>query len=409
MKILIVSPYLPHPLCGQGGGVFIYGMVEHLMSRHQVTLVSFCDRDEQILSEDLKKMPIRCYFIPRDKGVQQQFVWNTYLVLFRIFQLIRSFLLWQPYYVSKYRHSKMARLIKKLTREELFDIVQIEFTQMGQYVRYVEQGKTFLHEIDVSFRPAYRRYKKSKSLMTKLMMMIEWCRWSIYERNIVEKFDHILSVTDQDRLLLRWLTGSNNISYFPHAYDVAEQVPDSNMKEPRSLVFLGSYSHQPNVDAVIWLCEDIFPRIAEQFPDAKLYVIGSKPPEILRSIAKKLPGIQLLGFVADFTPYLRKSIAFVAPMRFGGGVKNKVLVAMAQGLPVVTTKIGVEGIDGMDAETVAVGDTAPKIAEQVASLFNDPQRAARIGKKGWQVVREQYSWGSVISRLEHIYGKVLLS
>ncbi len=403
MKILIISPYLPHPKCGHGAGVFIYGLIEHLMYKHQITLLSFCDEREMKLSDDVIKLPIECHFIFRSKGVQRNIFSNISLSILRLYQFLRSVILWQPYYVSKFRHRKMKRLILELTKERSYDIVQIEYTQMGQYVGYVKSGKTVLHELDVSFRPAFRRYKNSRSFFRRIIAYIEWCRWAKFEPRTARSFNTVLTVTDYDRMLLEWLTKKQDIYYFPHAFDIPNNIPDYNQRERQSLLFVGSYSHQPNIDAAIWLCKDIYPLLFKERPNTKLYIIGPHPPEQIMTYSRKYPLINVLGFVEDLTFYLNRCGIFLAPLRFGGGVKNKILQAMAHGIPVVTTKVGVEGIDGIGKDNILVGDTSDKLVDRILYLIDNPSSAATMGKLGQDIIRSRYSWDYVISRLSSIY------
>lgn len=408
MKILFVSPYLPHPRCGHGAGVFIYGMIEKLMTNHDVSLISFCDKRELELSKDFEQLPVECVFIPRGKGARKNFFWNAYLVAVRSLQLLRSILLWQPYYVAKFHHPRMVRELRSLTSRQQFDIVQIEFSQMGQYAKHVLSGKTVLHEIDVSFRPSYRKYRNSKSPFHKAVAYIEWCRWAKYEPVLVDIFDHVLTLSDQDRLLLNWLKpGRKNISYFPLAVDVAREIPAPASRDRQTLLFVGTFSHYPNVDAVRWLCSKIFPLVLRRFPQATLSIVGPHPPADLLDIAASDSRIRVLGFVDDVNVYLRRCSVFVAPIRFGGGVKTKVLGALAQGIPVVSTKIGVEGIDGVESDAILVDNSPEGIANHICDLFEHPERAAMVGERGWNVVESTYSWDRIIARLLTIYQSIL--
>jgi len=403
MKILIISPYLPHPLSGHGTGTFMYGLLRQLMDRHEITLISFCDKRELTLAQDLKKLPIRFYAVPRGKGGQKNLGWNFYLVATRLIQFLRSLFLWQPYYVSKFYHPRMARLIEQITSESQYDIVQFEMVQMAQYYRSSRSGKKILQSHDVAFRPAYRRYKSSRSLLARTFLFVEWCRWISYERNAAGRFDHILCVTEQDRMLLEWLSSAGSISYLPRGVDVADRIPPYRERESQSMLFVGTFSHRPNREAAIWLVEEIFPLVQQRHPQLKLYIIGSNPPSELMQLAANMPRVEILGFVDDVVAYLRKASVFIAPLRSGGGVKVKILHAMGQGIPVVTTKVGIEGIEGMNAETACVGDSAWRLAEQIYTLFENPDRADRIGRKGWEAMREGYSWERVTERLEKIY------
>ncbi|MGA2625211.1 MAG: glycosyltransferase family 4 protein [Bacteroidota bacterium] len=407
MKILIVSPYLPHPLCGHGGGVYLHKLIQHLSLKQEITLVSFCDEHELELVKDLAQLPFRIYPVRRAKGSQRKTLARVGLSLHRMLQLASSIVRWEPYYVSKYRNSRMTRLIRELTRKESFDVVQVEFTQMGPYRTAIQSGKTLLQEIDVSFRPAYRRFKHTRSPIRKGINYIEWCRWARYETKIAGAFDHLLSVTDQDRMLLEWLTKKHHISYLPLPTEADEHLPDYDSREALSLVFVGTFLHSPNVDAAIWLCEKIFPLVSKEFPEAKLYVIGPHPPAALSTIASRQPGIHILGFVEDVDSYLRRGSVFVAPLRFGGGVKTKILNALAHGIPVVTTKIGIEGIEGIDSNNILVAESPEKFADAVRSLFADSSRASALGLRGWELVKQKYSWGQAVSCLEDIYQRVL--
>ncbi|MBI3192853.1 MAG: hypothetical protein HYZ34_00125, partial [Ignavibacteriae bacterium] len=163
MKILLVSPMLYHSQSGHGTGSFMAGLLHRLGKRHDVTLVAFCNKEELALASTMNDAPFRLITVPRGKGAQKNLFWRLYLVLIRLYAMLRSLLFWQPYYVSKYRHPRMARLITTLTTEERFDIVQIELAQMAQYRKFIVNGKTVLHEHDVAFRPAYRGYKNSHS------------------------------------------------------------------------------------------------------------------------------------------------------------------------------------------------------------------------------------------------------
>jgi glycosyltransferase involved in cell wall biosynthesis len=406
MDILIITPYLPHPRALHGTGVFMFGLLQQLSQRHRITLISFCDEAEALLVTGLKALPLEVHTIPRAKGRQPGLWANALLAITRILQLALSVLFWQPYYVRKFRDRRMARTIEEISAQRRFDIVQLEFAQMAQYAKYVRGGKVVLHEHDVTFRPAYRRYKKSRSVFEKAVMFLEWCRWARYEPALVRRFDHVLTVTDQDRRLLERISGTHHISYLPRGVDSDDHVPVYERREPGSLLFVGTFAHHPNVDAVYWLLKEIYPLILEKYPETILYIVGSDPPAGLYQLARENTRVRILGYVNDIVPYLRECAVFVAPLRYGGGVKLKIIHAMAQGIPVVTTRVGCEGIDGLTYESALVGNSPRTIAEAVCSLLGNPSLAGRIGARGHDLVQQWYSWKSTARRLEEIYAAV---
>ncbi len=223
------------------------------------------------------------------------------------------------------------------------------------------------------------------------------------------KFDGVICVTEQDKMLLERLSSSRRIRYLPRGVDMAGAPPSYASRERESLLFVGTFSHRPNREAALWLAGEIFPLVLKKFPASTLSIIGSNPPRDLTDLAAGRPQIRILGFVDDVVLYLRRKALFVAPLRTGGGVKVKILHAMGQGIPVVTTKVGIEGIEGMTPESAAVGDSAERIADHICDLFSDSHRASVMGRKGWEAMNANYSWDRVTARLEEIYREVLSS
>jgi glycosyltransferase involved in cell wall biosynthesis len=321
----------------------------------------------------------------------------------RILQMAGSVFRWEPYYVSKYRHRAMAHALGALTRAENFDIVQLEFAFLGPYASACRSGAIVLHEHDVSYRPAYRRYRRAASFLQRLPAYIEWCRWYRYESRLVRACHHVLTVTEQDRHLLEWLTGSTRISYLPRGMDMPALLPPFHSRHPETLLFIGTFQHHPNADAASWLIQEIFPLIVRRHPRATLHIVGADPPSSFREMASRWPGVRVHGFVPDVDQYLDTCSVFLAPLRFGGGVKIKVLHAMAHCMPVVTTKVGIEGIEGFQPGMARLGGTAEELARHVSALFGDMAQAEAMAAAARANVERTFSWSALQNRVEDIY------
>jgi len=407
VNILIITPYLPHPAAGHGTGVFMHSLLQQIAPRHRITLLSFCDEEEERKAGALSALPVDLRIVRRAKGSQHGAAATAALALRRGLQLLRSIILWEPYYVAKWRDSRMAGLVRELTERTQFDIVQCEFAFMGQYAAFARRGATVLHEHDVTYRPAYRRYRQARTPAARAVLFLEWCRWARYERRLVPRFDHVFTVTEQDRMLLRRLSGSDRISYLPRGVDTGSARADDAARQPHSMLFIGTFHHQPNIDAALQLAEEILPLVLREYPDTVLDVIGSDPPPALTARAAAEPRLRVHGYVADVAPYLRRAAVFVAPLRFGGGVKLKIIHAMAQGIPVVTTRVGIEGIDGITGDAVAVGSTPAALAGLICRFFGDPALASRTGAKGYATVARHYAWPQVAATLERQYAQII--
>jgi glycosyltransferase involved in cell wall biosynthesis len=170
---------------------------------------------------------------------------------------------------------------------------------------------------------------------------------------------------------------------------------DPAMAMPNSMVFVGGFQHEPNVDAMLYFCGEVMPLIKKQIPNARLSIVGSNPPAAIQALASE--SIDVTGYVPDTTPYLEKSSVSIAPLRYGAGMKGKIGEAMSHGLPVVTTSVGAEGFGMTPGEHILVGDSAAEFAEHVIRLMQDQTLHERIRLAGWEFIRSRYSVDAVAS------------
>ncbi|MEZ5284668.1 MAG: glycosyltransferase [Vicinamibacterales bacterium] len=161
---------------------------------------------------------------------------------------------------------------------------------------------------------------------------------------------------------------------------VTPRQRDPRAREPEA-VFVGHFHHAPNLDGLHWFVHAGWPRVRARHPEARLTVIGSYADDGVRALGR-VPGVSVLGYVADLTPHLDRAAASIAPLRYGAGMKGKVTDAMAAGLPVVTTTVGAQGLTGADARHLRVADTAEGLADALADVFADPSAAASMGLAG---------------------------
>lgn len=402
MRVLIVSPYVPHPLSGHGGGVYLYDLIRHLSTVHELTLISFADEHERTFVPDLSTLLKEVHIVPRLKGPVRDIGTAVRLAGIRGLQFIRSIVAWEPFVASKFRSRTMARTIREVTSSRHFDIVQIEYTQMGQYARDVQSGKTVLHQIDVLLRTMQRYTSAATSPFARAWYLLEWCRLGRFENRMARLHNGITTLTRPDALLLEWQTRNRRIEVLSPGVDLPVPPEAHTQRDSDTLLFVGNLSQIPNDDAAIWLCTDIFPRIAARHPAARLTIIGRSPSEALRAVAAD-PRIQLLEFVEDLHPHLFRAGVFVAPLRLGGGIKIKILDALAHRCPIVTTPVGTEGITGLTSASLCVSRTAEGLASHCIALLDDPGRAAILGQQGFDVVRTNFSWDAVVDRTTRYY------
>jgi glycosyltransferase involved in cell wall biosynthesis len=221
----------------------------------------------------------------------------------------------------------------------------------------------------------------------------QWCG-----RNV----DLVLATSNRDRQVFETELGLTNVAVIPNGIDVAEFAASASPPQPATVTFSGLMSYYPNQQAVRWFLDAVFPIVRQKVPCAKLVVAGAAPPRWLRDRAGD--HLEVTGRVADVRPFLARAAVVVAPLLIGGGTRVKILEAAAMGKPVVSTRLGAEGLDLADGASVLLADEAQQFAGHVISLLGDPQRAARIGARARSHVAEHFDWnriGERVSRLLH--------
>ena len=216
---------------------------------------------------------------------------------------------------------------------------------------------------------------------------------------------YLCSRADQRRLLSE--APGVRTAIVPNAADVDYYQPRPADPRPdgRTLVYFGLLSTVPNVDAMVHFVREIWPLIAAAHPDARLKIIGGRPPPSLLALAA--PRIELTGLVPDLRPHLAEAAAVVVPLRLGGGTRLKIVEAMAMGKAIVSTTLGAEGIDATPGRDILIADEPRMFAGSVVQLLEDPSLAARLGRAARRLAVERYSWTAAAGALDEFFHRVI--
>jgi glycosyltransferase involved in cell wall biosynthesis len=168
------------------------------------------------------------------------------------------------------------------------------------------------------------------------------------------------------------------------------------------LFFVGGFWHQPNGDAVTWFVEKIWPQLRSQMPECRVRIAGSNPGEEVLALAT-VPGVEVLGFVSDLTPLFDSARVFIAPLRYGAGVKGKVVQSLVHGLPVVTTSIGAEGLNLLDGEHALIADDPQSFASKIVHLLRDDALWTRLQAQGHAFARSNFSVESIREKVGDLF------
>ncbi len=384
MKILIISTQVPYPP-SDGASIRIFNLIRELSRAHEVLLATIVRSPaEQENLDGLRPFcrEIHAVSLPRGK-------WKRWT------QILTSPFVRDPHLVRINRSEELQQIVSRLAPQ--VDVIQAEFPQGGQYING-SANVTVLDEHNVEselLRSACRFDTWSARRFFDTLQLKKMAR---FESHLCARVDAILATSGDDASLLR--TYNRNVMVVPNG--IHETTADGEGSAGPVVTFTGLMNYRANVDAVSYFVRSMWPLVCQAVPDAKLYIVGRKPtPEVLRLRSST---IAVTGEVQDVEPYLQRTSVFVAPIRAGSGTRIKILQAMSQSLPVVSTSLGCQGLEVENGKNILIEDDPKAFAARVVSLLRDPSERARIGSAGWNLVNQRYTWRSIGKQLSEAYG-----
>jgi glycosyltransferase involved in cell wall biosynthesis len=250
-----------------------------------------------------------------------------------------------------------------------------------------------------------RDARNPKRWVSALYSWLQWRKLARFEGSICRQADCVLACSPADAGALRGLVPGLQPVLLPNGVDTDYCQPGivapAHLVSP-SLVFTGKMDFRPNVDAILWFCAHVMPRIRVANPQAHLYVVGKSPHPRLAALAEN-PGVTLTGFVEDVRPYIAAASVYVVPLLTGGGTRLKVLEALAMGKAIVSTSLGSEGIPVEDGRELLLADEPHSFAQRVLSLLADEPRRRELGAMGRAFAVNRFDWKTVAAPLQELY------
>ena len=286
-------------------------------------------------------------------------------------------------------------------------IVQSKCAHWLDYIPKFPASVLVMH--DIRTRVYARQAQASASMLRRMRLNLEAWRYRQFERDYCRKFDQVITVSTADEAWLRENYQLANVVTVPIPVDGEYFKPMIGIPEqPTRIVFTGMMDHGPNVDGAIFFALDVLPRVQAEIPEAEFWIVGRDPAPQVQALAAQ-PGVVVTGWVADIRPYLAQAGVVVVPLRYGSGMRNKILEAWGMEKYVISTRVGAEGLDYHDGENILIADDAPALAHRTIEALRDRATRDRIRQCGREVITQQHHpdrlLNSTIQLLPTLYGK----
>jgi sugar transferase (PEP-CTERM/EpsH1 system associated) len=382
-----------------GGKIRSYNILRQLAKHHAVTFFSFYAAHQNDVHAELSQVFRRVIKIPLDLPAQKsagEFL--NYAV-----HLFSS----EPYSLTKYCRPVVRTALRALLQKETYDVILCDFLVTAGAIPWDWPCPKVLFCHNVEAVIWQRHYEVARNPLRKALSWREWKRMEATERRYLQKADHVVAVSENDREAFARFLDPQKLTVTQTGADTEFFHPSEQKEMPNSMVFTGSMDWLPNEDAIFYFADKILPIIRRQIPDVTLCVVGRKPSRRLQDLASRVPNIQLTGWVEDVRPYMAQCAVCIVPLRIGGGTRLKIFEAMSMAKAIVSTSIGAEGLPVNNGEHILLADDPASFAESTVRLLGNASRRAQIGQAARHLVYENYNWATVSKCFAQVLERVV--
>lgn len=404
-KILFITPQLPYPPIS-GGTIVSFKTLQLLATKHEVHLVNLLKTEEDLSNESTFKQK----FLAR-LASYQSFILDKQVFAKNPINLLKSYLFQQPFSVYRNSNKSMKEYIEGIIKNSIIDCIFLDHFLTFQFIEdFIEtikskKIKVLLQEHNSEYLIFKRYAQQEKNMLKKLFAYIEAYRVKEYEKKISALADYVLCVSshDIDRLV--------DIGVDRHKLKLIRSVGDESLLKKEdlvfenteeSLLFIGTLSWEPNIDGLIWFIKNAWDKLKNRRENIKFYIVGKNPPERLIEVVAQHNDIVLTGYVENLEEYYEKCRVFISPLRFGSGIKIKNINALYRGIPVVTTSVGAEGIDGDDGLHFFIADDIETFVQKIELVLENKQIWQRLSSNARELMKQKYTWDKTLHILDEI-------
>ncbi len=383
MKIFVLLPRIPFPL-EKGDKLRAFNQIKQLAKHNEIVLCALNDNPKVNEQDAFHALQPYCQSI--------NFIRINKLQI--LLGLVRAFLKGLPMQCGYFYNRKAAKKINNLIAKHKPDMLFGQLLRIAEYIRYKNLPKTIDYQDIFSY--GMKRRADIASFVTRPIYNMEYRRLCRYEAAIFEDFDVKTIISEPDRELFPH-ERRDEILIIPNGVDHDYFKPQKREKK-YDLVFTGNMSYPPNVNAVDYLANEIMPIVWKTLPGTSLYIAGATPdPKVKKAASER---IIVSGWLDDIRDAYAQSRIFIAPMRIGTGLQNKLLEAMSMRLPAITSPLANASLGAKPDEEILIGNNAEEMAQHIITLLTNKEKAERLAQAGFDFTNRVYDWGKATSIME---------
>jgi len=405
MRILMLTPQPPYPPHA-GGAMRTLGLLEGLKQAGcQIDLLSFIS--EGVPDPGTTPAAALCDRIMTVPAPRR-----------RLSRRLADLLLGKADMARRFASGFYAAALAQLLSKTRYDVIQAEGLEVAAYLTQAKvQQPTALpiySSTNAEFELQRVMYEADRQAIRRwpaaLYSFIQWRRLIQFERAICRKAACVIATSDIDAASFERLAPGARVCVVPNGIHTEEYDGNGSHLELSSaaLLFTGSMGYRPNVDATLWFADQVLGQIRAAVPEARLFIVGQQPHRRL-NVLRARSDVEITGYVQDVAPFLHSCAVYVAPLRTGGGTRLKLLQAMAAKCAIVSTTVGVQGLDVTPGGEALIADDAPGFAQAVIGLLRDPERRLALGSAAQALVKARYDWSAITPQLLAVYESLTLS
>lgn len=391
-NVLWLSHLLPYP---PKGGVLqrSYNLIKEASKKHRITLLAFNQRN---LCSSQKEMEDGIQHLSQFCDIAEVMpIEADSSKLSKLMLIAKGLLPGQTYTVSWLESEAYKEKLKLLLREKQFDLIHVDTISLAPYVADLSNYRKVLNHHNIESLMMLRRAENESNLLKKLYFLQEGKKLTSYEKLVCEKFDLNITCSDLDAERLNKIVPGIKSQGIPNGVDLNYFYPLDLPIKKNSIVFAGGLSWYPNLDAMKFFLNEVWPRLTKEIPDVSMTVIGRSPPEWMMEMQKRYENLTVTGFVDDVRPYIASAYLYVCPIRDGGGTKLKVLDALAMGKLLIANPIACEGISVEDGKNVIFAATPDEYVSAIKDAFADPEKAHQIASSAHDLIKAKYNFQKI--------------